>query len=163
LPLTHSFCKHVVELQEALIVGDAREHPLLKDNPAIKELGAVAYAGMPLVTPEGHILGTLCFVDTKPREWNLQSGSIVFHPKEKASQTPAVSRGNGSEPRSRRGGRQPVLDAHADLIRSLRGAKPNISASEIQAELEKRGITVRATSTIRRWLARAGLTADKAA
>jgi GAF domain-containing protein len=57
LPLSHSFCKHVVELQEALIVRDAREHPLLKDNPAIEELGAIAYAGLPLVTPEGQILG----------------------------------------------------------------------------------------------------------
>jgi GAF domain-containing protein len=80
-PLSHSFCKHVVESKQPLIVNDAREHPVLKDNPAIEEYGVIAYAGMPLVTPEGHVLGTLCFIDSKPRDWNIKAGSIVFRPR----------------------------------------------------------------------------------
>jgi GAF domain-containing protein len=88
-PLSHSFCKHVVESKQPLIVNDAREHPVLKDNPAIEEYGVVAYAGMPLVTPEGHVLGTLCFIDSKPRDWNIKAGSITFRPRD--SQQPVNS------------------------------------------------------------------------
>jgi GAF domain-containing protein len=69
-PLSHSFCQHVVELAEPLVIEDAREHPLVRDNLAIPDLGVVAYAGVPITTPEGEILGSLCAIDTSPREWS---------------------------------------------------------------------------------------------
>ena len=47
-PLSHSFCQHAVAQREPLVVDDAREHPILKDNPAIADMGAIAYAGVPL-------------------------------------------------------------------------------------------------------------------
>lgn len=68
-PLTHSVCKHVVATARELVVNDARAHPLLCGNMAIQDLGIVAYAGAPLVTTDGHALGSLCVVDIKPREW----------------------------------------------------------------------------------------------
>ncbi len=68
-PLTHSFCKFVAASARPLIVSDARGHPLLRDNPSIAEVGIVAYAGMPLVTPEGHALGSVAVLDTRPRAW----------------------------------------------------------------------------------------------
>ena len=68
-PLTHSFCQYVVMSAEPLIVTDAREHPLLRDNRAVHDLGVVAYAGMPLIA-EGSVLGSLCAIDTRPREWS---------------------------------------------------------------------------------------------
>lgn len=67
-PLTHSFCQYVVASAEPLVVPDARVHPLLSDNRAVHELGVVAYAGMPLVA-EGNVLGSLCAIDTRPRDW----------------------------------------------------------------------------------------------
>ncbi len=68
-PLEHSHCRHVVIGTEPLIVSDAREHPLLRDGPAVDELGAVAYAGMPLTDEAGNVLGSLCAIDTAPRQW----------------------------------------------------------------------------------------------
>lgn len=53
MPLSHSFCQHVVASNMPLIIEDARRDPLVQDNAAIVDLGVVAYAGMPLVTPEG--------------------------------------------------------------------------------------------------------------
>ncbi len=85
-PLTHSFCKHVVATGQPLIVEDARVNKDLKDNLAIKELGVIAYAGIPLTTPDGHVLGTLCFIDNRPRAWDIQTGSIVIHPKRKQTE-----------------------------------------------------------------------------
>jgi GAF domain-containing protein len=68
-PLSHSFCQHALESHEPLVIEDARVHPLVRDNPAIRDLGVVAYAGVPLVTASGHALGTLCVIDHKPRAW----------------------------------------------------------------------------------------------
>ena len=68
-PLSHSFCQHALESREPLVIEDARSHPLVRDNPAIRDLGVVAYAGVPLVTRRGHALGTLCVIDHQPRAW----------------------------------------------------------------------------------------------
>ena len=68
-PLSHSFCQHALETDEPLVIEDARSHPLVRDNPAIRDLGVVAYAGVPLVTARGHALGTLCVIDHRPRAW----------------------------------------------------------------------------------------------
>jgi len=69
-PLSHSFCQHVVRSGAALVVPDARGDSRVRDNRAIDDLGVVAYAGVPLVTPEGHVLGTLCAIDHAPRAWS---------------------------------------------------------------------------------------------
>jgi signal transduction histidine kinase/CheY-like chemotaxis protein len=68
-PLSHSFCQHVVASGAPLAVEDARAHPLVRDNPAVTDLGVVAYLGMPLAQPDGHVLGSLCAIDTAPRSW----------------------------------------------------------------------------------------------
>jgi len=47
-PLSHSFCQYVVSSREPLIVTDAREDALLKDNLAIPGQGVIAYLGFPL-------------------------------------------------------------------------------------------------------------------
>jgi signal transduction histidine kinase len=68
-PLTHSFCMHVVATGKPLVVQDARQHSVLRENLAIDQLGVVAYAGMPLTSSEGETIGTLCVIDTQPRVW----------------------------------------------------------------------------------------------
>lgn len=67
--LTHSFCQHVVVSAKPLIIEDARLHPLVKDNLAIRDLGVIAYLGIPLTTSDGMTLGSLCAIDTKPHVW----------------------------------------------------------------------------------------------
>lgn len=68
-PRSHSFCRHVVASGEPLVVEDAREHPLVRDNPAIRDLGVVAYLGTPISTPGGHAVATLCAIDHRARRW----------------------------------------------------------------------------------------------
>ena len=68
-PLSHSFCRHALSSAEPLVIEDARTHPLVRDNLAIRDLDVVAYAGVPLITPAGHALGTLCVIDHQPRSW----------------------------------------------------------------------------------------------
>ena len=76
-PLSHSFCRHVVGSNEPLIISDAREHPLVRDNLAIEEIGVVAYAGIPLITSTGQALGSFCAIDGKPREWTSEEIAIL--------------------------------------------------------------------------------------
>lgn len=68
-PLTHSFCQHVVTSEKPLIIGDAREHDLVRGNLAIPDLGVIAYAGMPIDDAAGNTLGSFCVIDTQPRAW----------------------------------------------------------------------------------------------
>jgi hypothetical protein len=68
-PLSHSFCQHTLQTRKPLIIEDARSHPLVRDNLAIRDLEALAYAGFPLITRDGHVLGTLCVIDHQPRLW----------------------------------------------------------------------------------------------
>ncbi len=68
-PLSHSFCKYVVVAARPLIVSDAREHAVLHNNCAIRDLNVIAYLGIPLTTREGHTLGSFCAIDDHPRQW----------------------------------------------------------------------------------------------
>ena len=76
-PLSHSFCQHAVAARKPLIVDDARDHPLLRDNLAIRDLDVIAYAGIPLITKDGDALGTLCVIDDKPRRWTTEETSLL--------------------------------------------------------------------------------------
>jgi diguanylate cyclase (GGDEF)-like protein/PAS domain S-box-containing protein len=67
-PLSHSFCQHVVISGEALVVEDARDHPLVHANAAIRDLGVIAYAGAPLVVGR-ECVGSFCVIDGSPRSW----------------------------------------------------------------------------------------------
>ena len=68
-PLSHSFCQHTLLAGEALVIEDARNHPLVRENLAIRDLAVIAYLGIPLVAAAGEVLGTLCVIDHKPRAW----------------------------------------------------------------------------------------------
>lgn len=84
-PLTHSFCKHAVAQQEPLVIADARKDPLFRQNPAVRDLKIVAYAGVPL-TLSGSALGAFCVIDNEPHAWSydevqmlLELGACVMH------------------------------------------------------------------------------------
>lgn len=77
IPLSYSFCQHTVASGQPLIIQDARDHPLVFDNLAIAELQVVAYAGIPLITSTGQVLGSFCVLDDHPRIWSEDEIGIL--------------------------------------------------------------------------------------
>lgn len=76
-PLTHSFCQHVVARAAPLVIDDATLDPLVCNNLAIPELNVRAYLGIPLLTGEGHVLGSLCAIDSQPHQWSGREQEIL--------------------------------------------------------------------------------------
>ncbi len=68
-PRDVSFCGHAVASERLLIVEDASADDRFADNPLVAgPTGIRFYAGQPLTTPDGHVLGTLCVIDRQPRK-----------------------------------------------------------------------------------------------
>jgi len=63
-----SFCAHAIHGQHLLEVPNTHEEFLFYDNPLVTGPPEIRfYAGMPLATPDGRKLGTLCVMDRVPR------------------------------------------------------------------------------------------------
>lgn len=69
MPLSHSFCQHVKSQNTPLVIDDARTHPLVQANGAVKDLGFIAYLGAPIYGPDDAPIGALCVIAQEPRAW----------------------------------------------------------------------------------------------
>ncbi|MAL84617.1 MAG: hypothetical protein CMF11_09825 [Idiomarina sp.] len=68
-PRDFSFCSHTLDSTQPLIIPDVAEDPRFVNNIFVKgSPGVRFYIGIPLRGPEEHIVGTLCVIDTKPRQ-----------------------------------------------------------------------------------------------
>ncbi|MEH2297332.1 GAF domain-containing protein [Nostoc sp.] len=57
------------ERRNVVVVPDTQADEKLANNPAVTSYPYIRfYAGVPLITPKGHLLGTLCVIDQVPRQ-----------------------------------------------------------------------------------------------
>ncbi len=64
-----SFCAHTLGNAKTMVVPDATKDSRFYENPLVTGEHQVRfYAGAPIIDPKGHVLGTVCVIDQKPRE-----------------------------------------------------------------------------------------------
>ncbi|MFT5470099.1 MAG: PAS domain S-box-containing protein [Verrucomicrobiales bacterium] len=76
-PLTHSFCQYIVNSGQPLVVSDAREHPLVRENLAVRDLDVISYLGYPITISGGFVVGSFAAIDTKPHQWSTEEMAVL--------------------------------------------------------------------------------------
>ncbi|HSE66279.1 MAG TPA: sigma 54-interacting transcriptional regulator [Gemmatimonadales bacterium] len=77
-PREIAFCNHAIQQSDVFIVPDAAADARFSANPLVTgDPGVRFYAGTPLITPQGHPLGTLCVIDTVPRELAPEAREVL--------------------------------------------------------------------------------------
>ena len=67
-PLSMSFCTHAVQQDGVFEVSDATRDDRFANNPLVTgDPNIRFYAGVPLRTPSGGRIGTICVIDSRPR------------------------------------------------------------------------------------------------
>jgi len=71
-----SFCHLMLDVDRPLVIRDTWVDPVHAQVPSVVGLGVRAYAGMPLRSG-GHIIGALCAIDMRPRDWSAHELEVL--------------------------------------------------------------------------------------
>lgn len=73
-----SLCSLAVLDPHPTIIEDALKEPCLLTNPLVAgEFGLRFYAGAPITTPDGYLIGTVCIVDKEPRTFSSSDQELL--------------------------------------------------------------------------------------
>ena len=76
-PVEWSFCATSVRTRDAFVVESAATHPEHASNPLVTQDGVRCYAGVPLISSRGHVLGNLCVVGLEERSFSTAEVEVL--------------------------------------------------------------------------------------
>ncbi len=77
IPIRESLCQFTVATGEPLVLPDTQANPLVQAKPAVRNGTVLAYAGVPLRTSGGFVLGSLCVHDRHARQWSDEQIALL--------------------------------------------------------------------------------------
>lgn len=69
-PVEWSYCQHTVKDEDEVVIEDSTVDERTKESPFTKEEGLRCYAGIPLETSRGHIIGSFCAAGDHERSFD---------------------------------------------------------------------------------------------
>jgi hypothetical protein len=63
--------------ESSLVIADTEGDERFSNDPFLKDKGARFYAGAPLKAPDGEVIGSVCVLDTRPRQMTEQHMNIL--------------------------------------------------------------------------------------
>lgn len=64
------YCETVIGTQKPLLIQDAKQDAVWKDNNPDVIINMIAYLGLPINWPDGEVFGTVCVLDNKENHFN---------------------------------------------------------------------------------------------
>ena len=144
IALQESICQFQIVTGEPLVIDDTRIDPLSERKAAVVNGSLLAYAGVPLTTRSGHVLGSLCVADRRRRHWTpIQVellGELARLVVNDIEHRLAASRVASAEALARRTGHdiQDLLQAVSGLVQ--------LAEREADPQLQRSAATARARS-----------------
>jgi GAF domain-containing protein len=76
-PVEWSFCATSVRTRDAFVVENAEVHPEHQTNPLVTQDGVRCYAGVPMISSRGYVLGNLCVVGLEQRPFSEADVAVL--------------------------------------------------------------------------------------
>ncbi|MFB6167619.1 MAG: GAF domain-containing protein [Haloferacaceae archaeon] len=70
MPRENTVCTYAILDEQVTVVESVAEDPRFASNERLADIGLEFYAGAPLVTDEGQVIGTFCLMDDEPRSFS---------------------------------------------------------------------------------------------
>lgn len=158
LPRETSFCGHaILDPSRPMVVPDPTQDARFADNPLVADGPVGFYAGVPILTSQGHAIGTLCVVDETPRDLTeRQLAALGRLAAQAAGILESRARGDAARRRAGAGGRELDVATGLPMRDSLVASMAGMQMPALSSALALRVDEIDATA------GRAGLMADGA-
>jgi sigma-B regulation protein RsbU (phosphoserine phosphatase) len=128
-PREPGFCDTTIGQDGPWVVTDAADDPACSGNSFLTRFGIRFYAGVPLTTSDGHRIGTLCVLDTSPRQASAGQLDLLVSLGQLVVESLEVRRAADRETQMRRDAEELLRTLQASLTAPPPAALPEMEVA----------------------------------